>query len=83
MVGEFYQTLARLARRAARLPGGSAFRPTCGAGDSRRIRRQLLANGLPHDIERRAPVNVLQQGVIDERLVIAAAGLVYDIAEII
>src|SRR5712692_10056970 len=47
------------------------------------IRGQFLSHDLPDDVESRASVDVLQQGFVDQGLVVAAAGLVYHPAKVV
>src|SRR5438876_439837 len=42
-------------------------------GPPRPVGRELFAHNLPHDVEGRPPVDVLEQRVIDQRLVVAAS----------
>src|SRR2546425_2316931 len=52
-------------------------------GPPRPVGRELFAHNLPHDVEGRPPVDVLEQRVIDQRLVVAAASLVDHVPEIL
>src|SRR6266850_6693933 len=47
------------------------------------IRGQFLSYDLPDDVEGGAPVDVFQQGFVDQGLVVAAAGLVYHPAKVV
>src|SRR2546422_3595839 len=60
-------------RRARR--GGQ---PTTSA-----IGGEFLSHHLPDDVEGRAPVDVFQQGFVDQGLVVAAPGLVYHPAKVV
>src|SRR5207245_8818714 len=44
---------------------------------------ELLPHCLPHDVERRTPVDVLKQCVVDERLVVPSTGLVHESPEVL
>src|SRR2546426_2253632 len=52
-------------------------------GPPRPVGRELFAHNLPHDVEGRPPVDVLEQRVIDQRLVVAAASLADHVPEIL
>src|SRR3989442_9910506 len=52
-------------------------------GPPRPVGGELFAQNLPHDVEGRPPVDVLEQRVIDQRLAVAAASLVYHVPEIL
>src|SRR5438034_11197056 len=52
-------------------------------GQPRPVGRELFAHNLPHDVEGRPPVDVLEQRVIDQRLVVAAASLVDHVPKIL
>src|SRR2546422_8712898 len=60
-------------RRARR--GGQ---PTTSA-----IGGEFLSHHLPDDVEGRAPVDVFQQGFVDQGLVVAAAGMIYHPAKVV
>src|SRR2546427_12939635 len=52
-------------------------------GPPRPVGRELYAKNLPTDVGGRPPVDVLEQRVIDQRLVVAAASLVDHVPEIL
>src|SRR5947208_2767039 len=60
-------------RRARRM-----VQPTTAA-----IRGQFLSHDLPDDVESRAPVDVFQQGFVDQGLIVAATGLIYHPAKVV